>query len=67
MRLLFPRIRRSARPHRRVVLLSKKFVDVGSGFDNSAGGGGDVPALAIRDRFGDPILDRFGAYILSRV
>lgn len=33
----------------------------------SGGGGGAVPALALRDRFGDPILDRFGAYILTRV
>jgi hypothetical protein len=34
---------------------------------STASGGGGVPALAIRDRAGNPILDRFGAYILSRV
>lgn len=31
------------------------------------GGGSSVPALAIKDRTDDPILDRSGAYIEQRV
>jgi hypothetical protein len=31
-----------------------------------AAGGGGIPANALRDRAGDPILDRAGNYILVR-
>lgn len=33
----------------------------------TGGASSSVPALALVDRFGNPILDRFGNYILARV
>lgn len=43
---------------------TSRFGNASSGF--GGGDGGVVPADALRDRDGNPILDRFGEYILTR-